>query len=109
MVEKNSLNRLIRCVCGKKIGPDPRNFNQRVSLGRNDLLIRTFPNKVTVLKGVSIGSGSVVGIGSVVSTNITDNSIAVGVPAKVVKKDIVWDRSSFNTTHLDGISNISEV
>ncbi|MFX2625793.1 hypothetical protein V6266_22420, partial [Enterobacter asburiae] len=26
------------------IGPDPRNFNQRVSLGRNDLLIRTFPN-----------------------------------------------------------------
>ncbi|MFY9035535.1 type VII secretion system (T7SS), usher family protein, partial [Klebsiella pneumoniae] len=26
------------------IGPDPRNFNQRVSLGRNDLLIRTFPD-----------------------------------------------------------------
>ncbi|MHC3806411.1 hypothetical protein [Escherichia coli] len=47
---KNSLNRLIRCVCGKKIGPDPRNFNQRVSLGRNDLLIRTFPN-VLVLPG----------------------------------------------------------
>ncbi|MEF7292028.1 hypothetical protein U9180_23010, partial [Escherichia coli] len=41
---RNGLNRLIRCVCGKKIGPDPRNFNQRVSLGRNDLLIRTFPN-----------------------------------------------------------------
>ncbi|WP_260745996.1 hypothetical protein, partial [Escherichia coli] len=41
---KNSLNRLIRCVCGKKIGPDPRNFNQRVCLGRNDLLIRTFLN-----------------------------------------------------------------
>ncbi|EMX32934.1 hypothetical protein ECMP0215612_0863 [Escherichia coli MP021561.2] len=31
----------------EKIGPDPRNFNQRVSLGRNDLLIRTFPkNKI---------------------------------------------------------------
>ena len=28
----------------EKIGPDPRNFNQRVSLGRNDLLIRTFPS-----------------------------------------------------------------
>ncbi|WP_332872264.1 hypothetical protein [Enterobacter roggenkampii] len=51
---KNSLNRLIRCVCGKKIGPDPRNFNQRVSLGRNDLLIRTFHSilwiKVTHVK-----------------------------------------------------------
>ncbi|WOV18342.1 hypothetical protein [Klebsiella pneumoniae] len=46
---KNSLNRLIRCVCGKKIGPDPRNFNQRVSLGRNDLLIRTFPNRLKAL------------------------------------------------------------
>ncbi|MCB8404346.1 hypothetical protein KGG23_02675, partial [Klebsiella pneumoniae] len=45
---KNSLNRLIRCVCGKKIGPDPRNFNQRVSLGRNDLLIRTFPSVLSV-------------------------------------------------------------
>ncbi|WP_247165176.1 recombinase family protein [Escherichia coli] len=47
---------MIRCVCGKKIGPDPRNFNQRVSLGRNDLLIRTFPNRpvlkelITVMK-----------------------------------------------------------
>ncbi|MFY0557632.1 type VII secretion system (T7SS), usher family protein, partial [Klebsiella pneumoniae] len=29
-----------------KIGPDPRNFNQRVSLGRNDLLIRTFLSKM---------------------------------------------------------------
>ncbi|HGY5136819.1 TPA: hypothetical protein ACNV5S_005256, partial [Citrobacter braakii] len=43
------LNRLIRCVCGKKIGPDPRNFNQRVSLGRNDLLIRTFLNAYLIL------------------------------------------------------------
>ncbi|EPY5126856.1 hypothetical protein ACXDR7_004190 [Escherichia coli] len=51
---KNSLNRLIRCVCGKKIGPAPRNFNQRVSLGRNDLLIRTFLNK-----RIPLGDGNV--------------------------------------------------
>ncbi|MEA5176579.1 hypothetical protein VB267_03325, partial [Enterobacter hormaechei] len=36
--------------CGKKIGPDPRNFNQRVSLGRNDLLIRTFPRLKTAVR-----------------------------------------------------------
>ncbi|WP_312023345.1 hypothetical protein, partial [Escherichia coli] len=47
---KNSLNRLIRCVCGKKIGPDPRNFNQRVSLGRNDLLIRTFLSSSSLIR-----------------------------------------------------------
>ncbi|WP_342453508.1 hypothetical protein [Enterobacter cloacae] len=51
---KNSLNRLIRCVCGKKIGPDPRNFNQRVSLGRNDLLIRTFLSVSHVAKRAPI-------------------------------------------------------
>ncbi|MGX4815424.1 tape measure protein [Escherichia coli] len=51
---KNSLNRLIRCVCGKKIGPDPRNFNQRVSLGRNDLLIRTFPNSLDNLSSAAV-------------------------------------------------------
>ncbi|WP_435966678.1 helix-turn-helix domain-containing protein [Raoultella ornithinolytica] len=55
---KNSLNRLIRCVCGKKIGPDPRNFNQRVSLGRNDLLIRTFP-KVHCLREQGLGATSI--------------------------------------------------
>ncbi|HGK4133276.1 hypothetical protein [Klebsiella pneumoniae] len=51
---KNSLNRLIRCVCGKKIGPDPRNFNQRVSLGRNDLLIRTFPKSNALIPSLII-------------------------------------------------------
>ncbi|WP_215253092.1 hypothetical protein, partial [Escherichia coli] len=51
---KNSLNRLIRCVCGKKIGPDPRNFNQRVSLGRNDLLIRTFLKTVCISNGTGL-------------------------------------------------------
>ncbi|MCD9782332.1 hypothetical protein LVR37_26645, partial [Klebsiella pneumoniae] len=51
---KNSLNRLIRCVCGKKIGPDPRNFNQRVSLGRNDLLIRTFPKEGVLFISVEV-------------------------------------------------------
>ncbi|MCV8218127.1 hypothetical protein ODQ38_15730, partial [Escherichia coli] len=44
----------IRCVCGKKIGPDPRNFNQRVSLGRNDLLIRTFPNEAAIIESALI-------------------------------------------------------
>ncbi|WP_311761975.1 hypothetical protein, partial [Escherichia coli] len=61
---KNSLNRLIRCVCGKKIGPDPRNFNQRVNLGRNDLLIRTFPNSCV---GISIPPGAGVKINDSVS------------------------------------------
>ena len=38
-----------------------------------------------VLDGVRIGKGAVVGAGSVVNDNIPDDSIAAGVPARVVK------------------------
>lgn len=39
---------------------------------------------VTVLGGVTIGDGCVVGAGAVVSRDLPPNSIALGVPAKVV-------------------------
>lgn len=42
-------------------------------------------SKVTVLAGVKIGSGCVVGAGSVVTGDIPPNSIAVGNPCKVIK------------------------
>jgi len=38
-----------------------------------------------VLPGVTIGNNVVIGAGSVVSTDIPDNSVAVGNPARVVK------------------------
>ena len=38
-----------------------------------------------VLPGVSIGNNVVIGAGSVVAKDIPDNSVAVGVPAKVIK------------------------
>lgn len=39
---------------------------------------------VTVLKGVEIGSSSIIAAGSVVTKNIPENSIAAGVPAKII-------------------------
>ena len=41
---------------------------------------------VIVLKGVTIGKGSVVGAGAVVTQDIAPCSVAVGVPAKVIRK-----------------------
>jgi acetyltransferase-like isoleucine patch superfamily enzyme len=41
---------------------------------------------VSVLQGVRIGKGSIIGSMSVVTSNIPPNSIAVGVPAKVIKQ-----------------------
>ncbi len=45
-----------------------------------------------VLGGASIADGSVLGFGSVLTGKIPNNSIAVGTPAKVVRRDVVWER-----------------
>lgn len=42
--------------------------------------------RVNVMAGVTIGKGSVIGAGSVVTKDIPPYSIAVGTPAKVIKK-----------------------
>lgn len=42
--------------------------------------------KVVVMDGVNVGAGSIIGAGAVVSEDIPAYSIAVGVPAKVIKK-----------------------
>lgn len=43
-----------------------------------------------ILKGVSIGDGSIIGAGAVVNKDIPANCIAVGNPAKVIKENIRW-------------------
>lgn len=45
-------------------------------------------DNVTILPNTSIGSGSIIGANSIVSKNIPKNVIAVGVPAKPIKR---WD------------------
>ena len=45
-----------------------------------------------ILKGVNILDNSVVGIGSVVTGDVPSNSVAAGVPAKVVRKNVNWLR-----------------
>lgn len=38
-----------------------------------------------IMPGISIGSNSIIGAGSIVTKSIPENSVAVGVPAKVIK------------------------
>lgn len=51
-----------------------------------------------VLAGVKIGQGSVIGLGSIVTRDVPNNAVAVGSPAKVVRKDIAWERPHLGLT-----------
>jgi len=46
-----------------------------------------------VLGGADIRTGSVIGARAVVTKKIPNNCIAAGIPAKVVRRDIAWERT----------------
>lgn len=46
--------------------------------------------KVTVLKGVTIGSDTIIASNSIVTKPIPDSVIAAGAPARVVRKGVRW-------------------
>lgn len=52
----------------------------KVSIGNNVYIGRD----VTILKGVTIGDNCIIGLGSIVTKDIPSNSVACGVPAKVI-------------------------
>ncbi|MGW1183265.1 acyltransferase [Streptomyces drozdowiczii] len=45
-----------------------------------------------VMGGVTIGNGSVIGFRSIVTSSIPNNCVAVGAPARVVRRNIAWER-----------------
>jgi acetyltransferase-like isoleucine patch superfamily enzyme len=56
-------------------------ITKRISVGNNVYI----GINCTVLPGVSIGNNVIIGAGSIVTRNIPDNSVAAGVPARVIK------------------------
>lgn len=59
-----------------------KDFNDKKVIIGNDVWIG---RDTTILPGVNIGNGAIIGAGSIVNRDIPDYSIAVGVPAKVIK------------------------
>lgn len=45
-----------------------------------------------ILKGVSVGSGSIIAAGAVVSRSIGQNCVVGGNPATVLRENVSWDR-----------------
>ena len=58
-------------------------------------------NNVLLLPGVTVGSKGIMGAGDVVTHDIPDNSVAVGVPAKVIKTaDEYFEKIQKESLHL---------
>ncbi|MEL6458333.1 MAG: acyltransferase [Cyanobacteria bacterium J06641_2] len=55
-------------------------------------------HNVTVLDGVKIGKGSIIGAGSVVNQNIPPFSIAVGTPARIIRNRLDRQTSNLSTS-----------
>ncbi len=51
----------------------------------------------TVLKGVNIDDNSIISSGAIVTASVPANSIAGGIPAKVLKNDVNWLREKIYT------------
>lgn len=66
---------------------------------------------VSVLPGVTIGDGSIVGANSVLTKDVPANSAVAGYPAKVVRENCTWSRSSLEidadaTAYLDRLDTL---
>ena len=57
----------------------------------------------TLTSDVIIGNGAIIGTGAIVTKNIPAMSIAVGIPARVIRSDMTWSRSP---TQLDELSKL---
>ena len=66
-------------------------FSKPVVIGNNCWLA----SNVTVCPGVHIGNGCVIAAGAVVTDDIRDNSLAAGVPAKVLSNITDADRLNY--------------
>lgn len=66
----------------KPTGPDRKTIEKSIIIG-NNVWIGT---NVYIREGIKIGDNVIIGANSVVTRDIPSNSVAAGVPARIIKK-----------------------
>lgn len=64
------------------------NASRSIDIGEHVWLAK----QCVVMGGVTIGAGSVIGFRSIVTRSVPNNCVAVGAPARVVRRDVAWAR-----------------
>ena len=82
-MDVSDIHSIIDVASGARINPP-----QDIEIGTHVWL----GQGVRVLKGVRIGDNSIIGSRALVAGDIPAGSIAVGVPARVVRGGVTWDR-----------------
>ena len=66
-------------------------------------------NNVIILPGVTIGDNVIVGAGAVISKSIPSNSVAVGVPARIIKTaDEYFEKIQKESLHLGHLKGVEK-
>lgn len=88
-------------IVGKYMDEIEKKSNDGVVVVEDDVWIGA---KAIVLENVTIGKGSVVGAGAVVTKNVPPYSIVVGNPAMVVKKRFTKEQAEIHENKLMGVN-----
>lgn len=75
------------------------NMAQSIHIGNHVWIAK----HATIMGGVTVGDGAVLGFRSIVTGDIPNNAIAAGAPARVVRRDIAWERPMVTTRRADEV------
>ena len=85
---------------GSGIVPEGTNLFGKISIGNN---VNIGWNTV-IMPNVTIGDNCIIGIGAVVTKNIPDNSVAAGIPARIICSiDEYYNKHSQDFINLAGV------
>ena len=87
----NDAHSIFDVKTGQNINSTPDiNSKRKITIG-NHVWIGA---RSIVLYNTTIGDGSIIGAGSIVKNKIPNNCIAVGTPARDVRRNVVWSRQN---------------